>query len=125
MPGSKKVAKSSKKDVNPCKRRTDKIYKYAYKQAFKSTTFYMYCLGCVPVSSTKKPAYTGFFVLETGIRQLRCPCQTPSKPPLRGRLSRFAPNVWQDGDGCWLAPRSWVTTISTGAGCFRNRSVIK
>ena len=60
MPGSKKVAKSSKKDVNPCKRRTDKIYKYAYKQAFKSTTFYMYCLGCVPVSSTKKPVLPAF-----------------------------------------------------------------
>ena len=31
----------------------------------------------------------------------------------------------EDGDGCWLAPRGWVTMVSTGAGCFRNRSVIK
>ena len=33
--------------------------------------------------------------------------------------------VWQDGDGYWLAPRGWVAMVSTGAGCFRNRSVIR
>ena len=69
----------------------------------------------IPVSSTKKSRRKpAFFVLGT----LRCLYQTPSKPPLRGRLSRFAPKgIWVRVDSLYSGGYSGGSGSRAVSGC--------
>ena len=71
----------------------------------------------IPVSSTKKVGLRRlFFVLET----LRCLYQTPSKPPLRGRLSRFAPKgIWVRVESLYSGGYSGGSGSRAVSGCIR------